>query len=87
MGRDIATLKSIQVPALAPETHAEVEKHRQGAQRQAARTASRGDGAGDATVLAPEPQTRPSGSELTSLRQMHWQDRNTQGRIFGGALC
>lgn len=84
MGRDIESQKSIQVPALVPATHAELEKHRQGVQRQAHRTASRGGG-GDAANKASVPHSQMPGGEFTSLKRMYWQDRNTQGRIFGGA--
>ena len=84
VARDIATLQSVQVPALAPESSAELEKHRQGIERQAQRTASRGDGGGgEATASAAKDS--PPDAELVSLRRMHWQDRNTQGRVFGGA--
>ena len=90
VGRDIESQKSIQVPALVPGTHAELEKQRQGVQRQAHRQASRSDDTGGAAIEAAaaagiQPESQLPAAGLTSLRRMHWQDRNTQGRVFGGA--
>ena len=86
MARDTATQKSIQVPALAPESHAELEKHRQGAERQAHRTASRDSGNDVGGEDAAMAEANSLEAEFVSLRRMHWQDRNTQGRVFGGVL-
>ena len=82
MARDKVTRKSFAVAPLAPETAAQRAQQEAGSTRQAARVVS---GKGPTATLAGAD--RDGGSPLrshTSLRRMHWQDRNTQGNVFGG---
>ena len=85
VARDIASQKSVEVPQLQLETAAQRIQHRLADQRQAAIRAAPLAPAIDGTQGGPSrDQGDRGGAPLQSVRRMHWQDRNTQGRIFGG---